>query len=99
MEKLHAAPSQQRSRVSAAAQRQFLWLRKYWDLLAVVLLVLASFPTVWLTQRAVTFVPNYGLIDDHWHLDSTFKALRGICIGRDVAFTHGPIFQLSLIHI
>ena len=93
MEKLHAAPSQQRSRVSAAAQRQFLWLRKYWDLLAVVLLVLASFPTVWLTQRAVTFVPNYGLIDDHWHLDSTFKALRGICIGRDVAFTHGPIFQ------
>ena len=92
MEKLHAAPSQ-RSRVSAAARRQFPWLKNYWDLLAVMLLVLASFPTVWLTQRAVTLVPNYGLIDDHWHLDSTFKALRGICIGRDVAFTHGPIFQ------
>ncbi len=93
MEKLDAAPSQQRSRISAAAQRCFPWLKKYWDFLAVVLLVLASFPTVWVRQRAVTLVPNFGLIDDHWHLDSTFKALRGICIGRDVAFTHGPIFQ------
>jgi hypothetical protein len=93
MEKLHAAPSQQRSRVPAAAQRQFPWLKKYWDFLAVVLLVLASFPTVWVKQRAVTLVPNYGLVDDHWHLDSTFKALRDIYIGRDVAFTHGPIFQ------
>ncbi len=93
MEKPDAVPSQQRSRISAAAQRCFPWLKKYWDFLAVVLLVLASFPTVWLTQRAVTLVPNYGLIDDHWHLDSTFKALRGIWIGRDVAFTHGPIFQ------
>jgi hypothetical protein len=93
MEKLDAAPSQQPSPVPAAEQRQFPWLKKYWDFLAVFLLGLASFPTVWLRQRAVTLVPNYGLIDDHWHLDSTFKALRGICIGRDVAFTHGPIFQ------
>jgi len=92
MEKSDAAPSQ-RSQISAGAQRSFPWLKKYWDFLAVVLLVLASFPTMWLRQRAVTVVPNYGLIDDHWHLDSTFKALRGICIGRDVAFTHGPIFQ------
>ena len=38
-------------------------------------------------------VPNLGLIDDSWHVDSTFKELRGIWIGRDVAFTHGPIFQ------
>ena len=93
MEKLDAAPRQQRPPVPAAEQRQFLWLKKYWDFLAVVLLGMASFPTVWLRQRAVFLVPNYGLIDDHWHLDSTFKALRGICIGRDVAFTHGPIFQ------
>jgi hypothetical protein len=93
MEKLDAAPSQERPPVPAVEQRQFLWLKKYWDFLAVVLLGLASFPTVWLRQRAVFLVPNFGLIDDHWHLDSTFKALRGICIGRDVAFTHGPIFQ------
>ncbi|MFZ0793376.1 MAG: hypothetical protein WAM65_06370 [Candidatus Korobacteraceae bacterium] len=93
MEKLHAAPSQQRPQVSAAAPRLIPWLKTYWDFLAVVLLGLASFPTVWLRQRAVFLVPNYGLIDDHWHLDSTFKLLRGIYIGRNVAFTHGPIFQ------
>ncbi|HME31735.1 MAG TPA: hypothetical protein VKG65_03175 [Terriglobales bacterium] len=33
------------------------------------------------------------LIDDNWHLDEVFKLSRGIWIGRDVAFTHGPIFQ------
>src|SRR5271157_1869806 len=68
-------------------------LRRYWDLVAILLLILGSFPTVWLAQRTVTMVPNLGLIDDNWHLDGTFKALRGIWIGRDVAFTHGPIFQ------
>ncbi|MGA2902235.1 MAG: hypothetical protein ABSD98_00265 [Candidatus Korobacteraceae bacterium] len=93
MGKLHAAPSQHRSQVSATKQGRFPRLRKYWDFLAVVLLVLASFPTVWLTQRTATRVPNLGLIDDNWHLDSIFKALHGIWIGRDVAFTHGPIFQ------
>ena len=68
-------------------------LKKYWDLLAVLLLMLGSFPAVWLAPRTVTLAPNLGLIDDNWHLDGTFKALRGIWIGRDVAFTHGPIFQ------
>jgi len=69
-------------------------LKRYWDLLAVVLLMLGSFPVVWVSQQTVTPVPDLGLIDDNWHLDSTFKALRGIWIGRDVAFTHGPIFQV-----
>ena len=55
--------------------------------------LLASFPAAWLSPQAVTLVPNLGLIDDNWHLDSTYKALRGIWIGRDVAFTHGPLFQ------
>ena len=69
------------------------FLARYWDFLGVLLLVLASFPTVWLAPRTVTFVPNYGLMDDNWHLDASFKALRGIWVGRDVAFTHGPLFQ------
>jgi hypothetical protein len=93
MGKVDVVPSQQRSRASTTRERRFTLLRKYWDVLAVLLLVLASFPTVWLSQRSVTLVPNLGLIDDNWHLDSPFKALRGIWIGRDVAFTHGPIFQ------
>ncbi len=32
-------------------------------------------------------------MDDDWHLDAAFKASQGIWIGRDVAFTHGLLFQ------
>jgi len=90
MGKADVVSSQKRSQISSRTQ---LLARQYWDLLAVLLLVLGSFPTVWLSHRTVTLVPNLGLIDDNWHLDSPFKALQGIWIGRDVAFTHGPIFQ------
>jgi hypothetical protein len=93
MEKLDAVLSQPGLPPPAVPQRPVPFLRRYWDFLAVLLLMLASFPTVWLAPRTVTLVPNLGLIDDNWHLDATFKALRGIWIGRDVAFTHGPIFQ------
>ncbi len=79
-------------KVDVAPRQLPLW-RRYWDFLAVVLLLLASFPAVLLSPQAVTLVPNLGLIDDNWHLDSTYKALRSIWIGRDVAFTHGPLFQ------
>jgi hypothetical protein len=77
----------------AVAKRRPWVFARHWDFLGVLLLVLASFPTAWLAPRTVTFVPNYGLIDDNWHLDASFKALRGIWVGRDVAFTHGPLFQ------
>lgn len=93
MGKADVVPSQQRSQISTGNHRTQLLLRQHWDLLAVLLLMLGSFPTVWLSHRTVTLMPNLGLIDDSWHLDSPFKALRGIWIGRDVAFTHGPIFQ------
>jgi hypothetical protein len=92
MGKVDVVPSREPAQVSPQQQRTSLF-RRNWDSLAVLLLVLASFPTVWLSHRTVTLVPNLGLIDDGWHLDSPFKALRGIWIGRDVAFTHGPIFQ------
>jgi hypothetical protein len=68
-------------------------LGRHWDLLAVLLMVMASVPASWLSPRTVTVVRNPGLIDDNWHLDAVFKASRGIWIGRDVAFTHGPLFQ------
>jgi hypothetical protein len=93
MHKVDTAPRRQTAPPESGTTRRASLLRRYWDFLAVVLLVLGSFPTVWLAQRTVTLVPNLGLIDDNWHLDSTFKALRGIWIGRDVAFTHGPLFQ------
>ena len=59
----------------------------------MLLLVLASMPAVWLSPRALVVVRDTSLIDDNWHLDEVFKLSRGIWIGRDVAFTHGPIFQ------
>ena len=93
MEKLDVASSQHDSTVPPRAQAPASFWRRNWDFLAVILLLLGSFPTVWLAQRTVTLVPNLGLIDDNWHLDSPYKALRGIWIGRDVAFTHGPIYQ------
>ncbi len=93
MGKVDAVPSQPPSEIAAVQRRRFGSLRAHWDLLAVLLLMLGSFPTIWLSPRTVTLVPNLGLIDDNWHLDSPFKALRGIWIGRDVAFTHGPIYQ------
>jgi hypothetical protein len=76
-----------------ATRRPLGRLGRYWDFLAVLLLVLASIPAVWLSPRAVTAVQNPGFIDDNWHLDAVFKASRGLWIGRDVAFTHGPFFQ------
>jgi len=93
MGKVDVIPSERGTPVPLADGLQTGLWRKNWDCVAVLLLVLASFPTVWLSHRTVTLVPNLGLIDDHWHLDSPFKALRGVWIGRDVAFTHGPIFQ------
>ncbi|HWC97876.1 MAG TPA: hypothetical protein VG456_14025 [Candidatus Sulfopaludibacter sp.] len=68
-------------------------LRQSWDFAAIVLIVMVSMPSVWLSSRALAFVPHPGFIDDNWHLDGAFKASRGIWIGRDVAFTHGPVFQ------
>lgn len=93
MEKVDVAAGQHVSTTADYSQRPLPFWRRHWDFLAVILLVLGSFPTTWLTHRTVTLVPNLGLIDDNWHLDYTFKALRHIWIGRDVAFTHGPIFQ------
>ncbi len=92
MEKPDVASRQHDGSAPTRTRATSLW-RRNWDAIAVLLLMLGSFPAVWLAQRTVTLVPNLGLIDDNWHLDSTYKALRGIWIGRDVAFTHGPIFQ------
>jgi hypothetical protein len=93
MEKPDVASRQHNPSAPSRTRTAAGFWRRNWDVLGVLLLMLGSFPTVWLAQRAVTLVPNFGLIDDNWHLDSTYKALRGIWIGRDVAFTHGPIYQ------
>jgi hypothetical protein len=68
-------------------------LERHWDFLGVLLLVLLAIPAAWVLPRTLVLVASPGFMDDDWHLDAAFKASRGIWIGRDVAFTHGPLFQ------
>ena len=59
----------------------------------MLLILVASMPAAWLAPHTLTVIRNPGFIDDNWHLDAVFKASRGLWVGRDVAFTHGPLFQ------
>ena len=89
MQKRDDLASQQRSPAPQSASR----LARHWDLLVLLLLVLASVPAAWLSPYSLVVVRDTSLIDDNWHLDEVFKLSRGIWVGRDVAFTHGPVFQ------
>ncbi len=94
MAKLYKLASHRRSPASqSASSRPGSRLTRHWDLLVLLLFVLASTPAVWLSPRSLVVVRDTSLIDDNWHLDEVFKLSRGIWVGRDVAFTHGPIFQ------
>ncbi len=68
-------------------------LRRHWDFLAVLLLMVASLPVTWLSPHALIILPRAGMFDDHWVFDTPFKTARGIWFGRDVAFPYGPLFQ------
>src|SRR5580704_9250195 len=67
--------------------------KKYWDFLAVALLVLISLPVTWLSPKTVLVISRPGMFDDHWDIDSVFRAAHGSWFGRDVAFVYGPVFQ------
>src|SRR5271165_6776437 len=94
MEKVNHLASRRRSRVRQSASRlPRSWSAKHCHLLLLLVLVIASIPAAWLSPHSLVVVRDTSLIDDNWHLDEVFKLLRGIWVGRDVAFTHGPIFQ------
>jgi hypothetical protein len=94
MQKLDDLASRRRSPAPHSASRlPRSWMAKHGDLLVLLLLVLASIPAAWLSPHSLVLVRDTSLIDDNWHLDEVFKLSRGIWVGRDVAFTHGPIFQ------
>jgi hypothetical protein len=94
MQKIDDSVSRRRSPAPHSASRlPHSWLAKHWDLLVLLLLVFASIPAAWLSPHSLVVVRDTSLIDDNWHLDEVFKLSRGIWVGRDVAFTHGPIFQ------
>ncbi len=77
----------------SGSERRRSWLAGHWDLLVLLLFVIASIDPVWLSPRVPSVVREPSLTDDSWHLDEVFKLSRGIWVGREVAFTHGPIFQ------
>ena len=94
MQKLDDVARRRRSRAPQSASRlPISRLAEHWDLIALLLLVLVSIPAAWLSPHSLVVVRDTSLIDDNWHLDEVFKLSRGIWVGRDVAFTHGPIFQ------
>ncbi len=68
-------------------------VKRYWDFVAVLLLMAASLPLSWLSPRTVILVQRPGTFDDNWVLDSAFKSSRGMVFGRDVAFVYGPLFH------
>jgi hypothetical protein len=87
--------SQSRRQFQSVSQPLLSWLARHWDVLAMFLLVLASMPAMWVSPRSLVILRDsrWHMIDDNWNLDEVFKLSRGIWIGRDVAFTHGLIFQ------
>ena len=95
MAKLDKLASHRRLPASQSASlRPGSLLARHWDLLAVALLMVASFPMQWFSPRILFPIgASINLIDDSWILDSSFKASRGLWFGRDVAFTYGPLFQ------
>ncbi len=70
----------------------FAGFKRHWDMVAVLLLVAASMPVGLLSPRTLPSVemPN---IDDSWFLDSGYKAVHGVWLGKSVMFTYGPVWQ------
>jgi len=75
----------------AVSKRPTARLARYWDFLAVLLLVGASIPLAWVSPRTLVVVQYPGTFDDHWVIDAVFKASRGTWFGWDVAFLYGPL--------
>src|SRR5271166_3250828 len=74
------------SRAAVRAARASEWL-------VLLYLLLATLPPILVHTKSLTVVPWLNLVDGSWILDSNHKAAHGIWLGRDVAFTYGPVYQ------
>lgn len=89
-----STPVQDTSASSRGSFRRLVaFLQSHWDFLAVVLLVLLALPVTWLSPSTIMVVPHPGMFDEHWDIDTVFRAAHGSWFGRDVAFVYGPIFE------
>ena len=74
------------SRAASLAAQSTEWV-------VLVVLLLAAIPPILIRHDSLPTVPSLNLIDDSWILDTSYKAAGGIWLGRDVAFTLGPLYQ------
>src|SRR5204863_2111290 len=74
--------------------RRVSQLRRRPDVLLTLLLVL---PAVINFARAsssgAVVLPELNYLDGSWRIDLAFKAQHGVWVGRDQAFTYGPLYQ------
>ena len=56
-------------------------------------LLVASLPPLLFRHKSLVAASKLDLLDGSWVLDTSYKASAGILLGRDVAFTYGPLFQ------
>ncbi len=77
-------------------RRAAAWAAIASEWLVPLYLLLATFPAVLVRHHSLTPVSQLNLIDDSWIVDAVYKAANGIWLGRDVAFTYGPLFQWLL---
>lgn len=73
-------------RTAAVTAQSMEWL-------TLAFLLATSIPPVLLRHKSLTIVSDLDLLDGSWVLDTVYKAVTGIWLGRDVAFTYGPLYQ------
>ncbi len=70
------------------------WIYDRLDFVVGILLVAGISIAILAIPRAPIVVGAINFIDQSWLLDLVFKTRQGVWLGRDVAFTYGPIAQL-----
>src|SRR5271165_3106842 len=82
---------------TSSLRRAAAWAGQSTEWLVLGLLLAACIPPVLLRPRSVTIVPFVPLLlDGSWVVDTGYKAAHGIWLGRDVAFTYGPLYEWLL---
>src|SRR5271165_5699408 len=89
--------TQQVDRNQPSLRRTTVQAASYPEWVVLALLLAACIPPVLLRRQSVTTVPFFSLLlDGSWVLDTCYKAANGIWLGRDVAFTYGPLYEWLL---
>src|SRR5437016_2434876 len=69
------------------------WIYSRIDLIATILLMLGADDFWFMFSGRPVGLPGLSFLDHSWMLDLGFKARQGIWLGKDVAFSYGPLSQ------